>query len=134
MKGTEGNQVFRDIASNCHGNKLIYPVLPSLLTSTDNTVLFVHKSKKNKERKDGRTYIAPVNHNKKLRICLKHHLKKRQQGMRARLTTSINGAGQVSAIYVAIRGLAQREILIREDDEDSKAGIVVKEIPGLCLS
>eukprot|EP00957_Ditylum_brightwellii_P018055 1360509-Ditylum_brightwellii.AAC.1 len=23
---------------------------------------------------------------------------------------------------------------IKEDDEDSKAGIVVKEIPGLCLS
>eukprot|EP00957_Ditylum_brightwellii_P190420 14494863-Ditylum_brightwellii.AAC.1 len=49
---TEGSQVLHDLVSLCHGNKAIYPILHSLFTSTDDTMLFVHKHKKNKERKD----------------------------------------------------------------------------------
>ena len=35
---------------------------------------------------------------------------------------------------MTVRGLSQKEIPIQEDDEESKTGIVIKEIPGLCLS
>lgn len=52
MKGTEGSKVFQELVSKCHGGKTIYPILPSLLTSTDDTTLFVHKNKK-KKREEG---------------------------------------------------------------------------------
>ena len=133
--GTEGSQVLRDLVSSCYGNNAVYPILPSLLTSTDDTTLFVHKHKKDKERKDGKTYIAPVNHEKKFKNLFETSTEgKKTEGMRVRLTTTISGSGQVSAIYVTIKGLTQKEIPIREGDEASKAGIIIKEIPGLCLS
>ena len=63
----------------CHGNNAIYPILPSLLTSTDDTNLFVHKHKKDKERKDGKTYIAPVNHEKKFKNLFETSTKEKKQ-------------------------------------------------------
>ena len=93
------------------------------------------KKRKKKERKDGKTYVAAANHDRKFKNLFETgNDDKSTEGMRVRLTTSINGAGQVAAVYVTVRGLSQKEIPIREDDEASKAGIIVKEIPGLCLS
>eukprot|EP00957_Ditylum_brightwellii_P182868 13929674-Ditylum_brightwellii.AAC.1 len=55
---------------------------------------------------------------------LKHPQRKKTEGMCVPFTTTISGSGQVSAIYVTVKGLTQKEIPIGEDDEASKAGII----------
>eukprot|EP00957_Ditylum_brightwellii_P141059 10746294-Ditylum_brightwellii.AAC.1 len=54
--------------------------------------------------------------------------------MRIKLTTTINAAGQLSNICITVKGLNTKELPIRDDSDDSRASVVVKEIPGFAIS
>eukprot|EP00957_Ditylum_brightwellii_P042597 3225548-Ditylum_brightwellii.AAC.2 len=48
--------------------------------------------------------------------------KKNVNGMTVKLTTTINAAGQVAAIYITVKCLSMSEIPLREDVEASVPG------------
>eukprot|EP00957_Ditylum_brightwellii_P022006 1659964-Ditylum_brightwellii.AAC.1 len=56
------------------------------------------------------------------------------KGMCVRLTTTINTLGQVTNLYLTVKGLKTKELPIHDNNEDRKAGVVVKETPGFAMS
>eukprot|EP00957_Ditylum_brightwellii_P041480 3140778-Ditylum_brightwellii.AAC.1 len=114
-RGTEGSQRLYDIVSNVLGTKDIYPISPSLLTCTNDTVLFVHKEKFNKKKNTGKKSLISTHVDKKVHnIYTTAPLSSNKAGMRVHLTTAISAGDQVATIYVTVRGSSSKELSIQE--------------------
>ena len=131
-KGTFGAQLFYEMVCKAYKTQDVYPILPSMLKSTDDTTIFAHKGKVDKIEKSGaKKGIVSVDLNRRFQNLYNTDTgNKKVNGMRFRLTTTINAAGQLSRIYVTIKGLSEKELPIKENDD----GVLVKKVPGFALS
>jgi hypothetical protein len=128
-RGTEGSQRLYNIVSDVLGTKDIYPIQPSLITSTNDTVLFVHKEKFNKKHNTGnKSLISTLIDRKVHNVYTTATQSSRKPGMRVRLTTTISAGGQVANIYVTVHGLSSKELPIQEGNGGSRDRFIVKKI------
>ena len=125
---TPGAIKFRDMVSKVNNNAEVYPVKPWLLTSTDDSTLFVFKGiARNKKR----SYGVIQDDETKGRLSFfsqdvggTAHL----NGLRVRHTHTVNALGNSAPIYITVYGLTERELC----PDKCPSGRLCVEVPGLC--
>eukprot|EP00957_Ditylum_brightwellii_P101664 7748305-Ditylum_brightwellii.AAC.1 len=60
-------------------------------------------------------------------------MSKNISGMTVKLTLTINAAGHVATIYITVKGLNMKEMLLREGNEESKAGTNNNDDESACI-
>ena len=124
---TKGARELLKLVSLANDGAPIKPVLPALITSTDDTTVFVFKgSSKEPEgwylvenERDGKDQSNFSNDDGGT---------DNKNGLRVRLTFTMNGVGMMAAPFVTVTGLTEREL----PRETCPSGVFIISIPGLC--
>ena len=130
-EASKGSIVFRQLVSKCNHNTPVYPVLPSLLMSTDDTTVFTFRGRMEKGEQ---WYLlsgkgADVDTSKQSvyssSVGGMGHLNR----MRVRLTFTMAGTWSLAPPFITVTGLSEKELLV----ETCPSGAMYIEIPGLCV-
>ena len=125
---TIGATTLYDMVQACNSNNNLAPVSPWLITSTDDSTLFVFRGIKKTQEK--------------LYVCGKRDESgklsnfngdtggtDKLSGVRVRHTHTINAYGNTAPIYITMYGLNDRELPVSKNPD----GMLVLKIPGLCI-
>ena len=115
---------FVSIANN---NAPIYNVLPGLITSTDDTTVFVFKGAM-KELEGW--YLIDKNHDQSKQSSYSNDKggTDNKNGLRVRFTFTINGVGMLAAPFITVTGITEKEL----PRTTCPSGVYILSIPGLC--
>lgn len=126
---TKGARDLYELVQKCNPGKVVSPVHPALITSTDDSTVYALAGTEsdtkewvleNAEAHNNSTYSSFSNDEDK-NINLK--------GRRVRITTTISASGAVAPLFITIYGLTERD-LPRSEYPD---GIYVAKFEGLCI-
>ena len=126
-KLTKGAQILKKLVSEANNNAPIYNVLPGLITSTDDTTVFVFKGA-TKELEGW--YLLDKKHiaSKQSSYSNDKGGTDNKNGLRVRLTFTINGVGMMAAPFVTVTGITEKEL----PRATCPSGVYILSIPGLC--
>ena len=117
------------LVSKCNNNAPVYPVLPGLVFSTDDSTVFVFCGKVGKAKtwhlllnKDDQDASQSSSGNDKGGT---DHL----NGLRARIAFTMNATGMLAATFITVTGLMDREL----PKKSYSSGVFHLKIPGLCV-
>ena len=131
--GTAGARKFYNKIKEAFGNdKEIYPMYSTLLSSTDDTTLFVSPGRIDDKKKRDNEVLVSNEHDNSTQMYYKQsdeNLDKNAKGMRVKLTFTFTGGGQMFNPYVTVSGLSEREL----PQKNCPSGILTVPIPGLCM-
>ena len=131
--GTTGSKQLVSLVKKSFGRKKIdiFPVHRSLLSSTDDTILFVCPTSIARKPKNEKLLVS-ARHDPKTQMYYQKQPKNSDEsarGMRVKLTFTFLGNGLMMPIYVTAAGFTERDI----PRSSCPSGILVIPIPGLCM-
>ena len=116
-----------ELVSLANNKADVRTVLPGLVTSTDDSTVFIFKGK---SKHDEGWYLVDNNQQESSQSCYStdiggtDHL----NGLRVRLTMTINGIGAMAAPFITVTGITEKEL----PKESCESGVYILQIPGLC--
>ena len=126
-KATVGAKKLHRLVSEANDGMPIFPVHPALITSTDDTTVFVFKGKAEKEKgwyiiekdADGRKQAHFTNDKGGT-----DHL----NGLRVHFTFTLNAIGAMAAPFITVTGITEREL----PKHSCPSGCLIISVDGLC--
>ena len=130
---TKGANVLAKMVSECNNNAPVYPILPGLVFSTDDSTMFVFKGKETNTEtwyllQDNGVNNGVVKYNQSVYGNEEggtDHL----NGLRVRLTFTMNATCMLAATFITVTGVTEREL----PRDVCPSGVLYIKIPGLCL-
>ena len=130
---SQGAKMLTRLVSKCNRYAPVYPILPGLIFSTDDSTLFVFKGKAKTAESwyllqdngfnDGvAKYNQSVYGNEEGGT---DHL----NGLRVRLTFTMNATGMLAATFITVTGVSEKEL----PKKTCPSGVLYIQIPGLCI-
>ena len=105
--------------------------MPALITSTDDTTLFVFKGRASAP--ESWYLLQGGSLQKKEKYCSVYSNEEKGtdhlNGLRVRPTVSINGIGMIAPTFITIKGVNEKEL----PTQNCPCGCLYIEIPGLCV-
>ena len=119
--------MLKRLVSQANNNAPIYSVQPGLVTSTDDTTVFVFKGA-TKELEGW--YLIDRSHDRKSQSSYSNDKggTDNKNGLRVRLTFTMNGVGMMAAPFITVTGITEREL----PRSSCPSGVYIMSIPGLC--
>ena len=126
-KITKGARMLVQLVSSANDNAPIYNVLPGLITSTDDTTVFVFKGET--QELEG-WYLVDKNHDNSKQSYFSNDTggTDNKNGLRVRLTFTLNGVGMMAAPFITVTGITEKEL----PRNTCPSGVYILSIPGLC--
>lgn len=124
---SDGAQLFHELVSLCNEGMGVSPIDPALAFSTDDSTVYSFRGKELVLDNLHLVNDGAKTDTKNVSSC-DPNLGKHLNGMRVRLTFTMNAVGNVAPIFITVYGLSESELL--EKDEN---GLCVVEVPGLCV-
>jgi hypothetical protein len=125
---SEGAQKLFQLVQEAHGGMPIFPIKPSHMTTTDDTVAYVFDGKG--MGKDLFRLLSQKS-NKKAGTLSKYSQGEQIHcnGLRVKITYTFNGAGASAPVFVSVNGLTEHEL----PKEAVPSGLLALKINGLCV-
>ena len=97
------------LVSSANDNAPIYNVLPGLITSTDDTTVFVFKGET--QELEG-WYLVDKNHDNSKQSYFSNDTggTDNKNRLRVRLTFTLNGVGMMAAPFITVKGITEKEL------------------------
>jgi hypothetical protein len=120
-------KLFR-LVQEAHGGLPIFPIKPSHMTTTDDTVAYVFDG-----RGMGKDQFRLLSQKSNLKAGTLSKYSQGEQihcnGLRVKITYSFNGAGASAPVFVSVTGLTEHEL----PKEAVPSGLLALKIQGLCV-
>ena len=124
---SKGALKLTELVSVANNNAPVYNVLPGLITSTDDTTVFVFKGA-TKELEGW--YLLDKSHTAHKQSSYSNDKggTDNKNGLRVRLTFTINDVGMIAAPFITVTGITEKEL----PRSTCPSGVCILSIPGLC--
>ena len=124
---TPDAQLLASLVSRANNGVPIHHVLPAMVTSTDDTTVFVFRGASTKLEGWYLTE-SKLQGNKQSLFSNDEGGTDQKKGLRVRLTFTLNAIGMMAATYISVTGITEKEL----PKSKCPSGIYIMKIPGLC--
>ena len=111
--GDDGSKLLADCVARAEGVSCVYPINPALITSTDDTTLYLTDCVEDTIKDSIRLALRDVNQDSRNMASKNYFIsspKPKKLGMRVKLTCTFSANGNTAAIFIIINGLSEIEM------------------------